>query len=319
MKKQNFQLIIPMAGIGERFKKLGFSIPKALIKIKDQPLLSFIDAQFGVPQNKLFICNVEHLQNDTFQMQSSINKFAPGSSIAGISPHKLGPVFSLISAEDQIIDDLPVLVSYCDCLSVFDMQLFQKEISNDHVDGIIFIYDGFHPSKIRSLYHAYIQEENGYVIDVKEKESFTNKPYLEKASSGIYYFSSGKILKDLCQNAYKNNISINGEFFVSLLFKELIKNGKKIKSFRVEKFINWGTPEDFLDYLEILKFHIFKKEFDNRNQINDINNFSCIEDVENFKKRFKKYQLYDKEHLDRDTVQDINNYWMPYIKKFCPI
>jgi NDP-sugar pyrophosphorylase family protein len=315
MKKQNFQLIIPMAGFGERFKKLGFVLPKSLIKINNRPLLSYIDSQFGSPKSKLFICSIEHLQNEIFQMQSALNKLAPEALIAPISPHKLGPVYSIICAEDHIDDDLPTIVSYCDCLSLFDIKLFEKAISESEIDGVIFTYKGFHPNKIRSLHYGYIEEKNDYVTDVREKESFTHEPYLESASSGIYYFRSGKILKRLCHNLYKNNISTNGEFFVSMLFKELLQNGNKIKSFRIDRFINWGTPEDLLDYLEVIKLNIFHGNHIMTTQKEGIDNFSCIEDVENLKKRFEKYKFYGQKHLNAEVTLEINNYWKLCLSK----
>jgi NDP-sugar pyrophosphorylase family protein len=315
MKKQNFQLIIPMAGFGERFKKLGFVLPKSLIEINNQPLLSYIDSQFGSPRRKLFICNIEHLKNEIFQMQSAINKLAPEGIIAAISPHKLGPVYSIICAEDKIDDDLPTIVSYCDCLSLFDIKLLEKAISESEIDGMIFTYEGFHPNKIRSLNYAYVLEKEGYVTDVKEKESFTDEPYLEKASAGIYYFSSGKLLKKLCHNLYKNNLSTNGEFFVSMLFKELIRKGNKIKSFKINNFISWGTPEDFLDYLEATKLNIFDGTPFQPTRKKDIDNFSSIEDVEILKKRFEKYDFYGQKHLNAEINQKINNYWKSCVYK----
>ena len=304
-----------MAGFGERFKKIGFSLPKSLIKIKNRPLISYIDSQFGIPKNKIFICNSEHLNNKTFQMKLLINEFVPEALIASINPHKLGPVYSLICAENYIHDDIPVIISYCDCLSIFDIQSFMNEISENDIDGIVFTYEGFHPNKIRSMQHAYIKEKNGYIINVKEKKPFTNDPYSEKASSGVYYFRSGKMLKELCRNAYKNNTSTNGEFFVSMLFKELIRNRKKIKSFNIDQFVNWGTPEDFLDYLESIKLYVLEESYVEFEQTEYLDNFSNFKDVETLKKRLESFKYYNQSNLNRETSQKISDYWKTCSKK----
>ena len=48
----------------------------------------------------------------------------------------------------------------------------------------------------------------------------------EYASSGTYYFSSGRILVDSFKDLMKNDLNINGEYYVSLCYKSIIKSGK---------------------------------------------------------------------------------------------
>ena len=49
--------IIPMAGLGSRFKNSNYILPKPLIKIKNKPM--FIQAAKSLPKSELniFICN----------------------------------------------------------------------------------------------------------------------------------------------------------------------------------------------------------------------------------------------------------------------
>ena len=83
---------------------------------------------------------------------------------------------------------------------------------------------------------------------VKEKESFTNDPRNEPASSGIYYFSSGKLLINFCKSLKEKKLSVNGEFFVSMIYKLMLKKKFYIKTFKIDHFLNLGKPEDYNDF-----------------------------------------------------------------------
>ena len=48
----------------------------------------------------------------------------------------------------------------------------------------------------------------------------------------------------------KNNIRVNNEFYVCPVFNEAIQDGKKIKTFHIEKMWGLGTPEDLEVFLD---------------------------------------------------------------------
>ena len=40
--KNKMQIIIPMSGFGERFKKEGYKVPKPLIEVNGKPIINYI-------------------------------------------------------------------------------------------------------------------------------------------------------------------------------------------------------------------------------------------------------------------------------------
>lgn len=56
------QIIIPMAGSGERFKQAGFPQIKPLVKVDDKPMIEYVINFFPGEEDFLFICNQEHLR-----------------------------------------------------------------------------------------------------------------------------------------------------------------------------------------------------------------------------------------------------------------
>ena len=196
----------------------------------------------------IFICNKNHLKNDDFKMYEIIKNYCPSGQIIGIEPHKLGPVHAVLAIKNLINNEEEIIVNYCDFSCYWDWNNFKDFIFRSSCDGAIPSYKGFHPHSLGTTNYAYIKEKNMWLNDIQEKKPFTDNRINEYASSGTYYFSKGKLLIDSFTSLIQNNISINGEFYVSLAFKELLKKSKNIAIYPLQHFFQWGTPEDLEEY-----------------------------------------------------------------------
>jgi hypothetical protein len=47
----------------------------------------------------------------------------------------------------------------------------------------------------------------------------------------------------------KNNLKVNGEFYIAPVYNEAIKDNKKIKTIHCDKFHCLGVPDDLETYL----------------------------------------------------------------------
>ena len=69
------------------------------------------------------------------------------------------------------------------------------------------------------------------------------------ATVGVYYWKKGSDYVSFAESMIKKNIRVNNEFYVCPVFNEAIKDGKKIKTFDIEKMWGLGTPEDLSIFL----------------------------------------------------------------------
>ena len=238
-----------MAGSGTRFLKKGFNTPKPFIKAGSKTFIEGVVNQFTKLEDVLFICNQKHLSKKIPNYTKKLKTIKKSSKILSIKPHKLGPVETLLKAENHVDKTKPVIISYCDCISIFDEAKFYSFLKrNKEVDGIIFYYSGFHPHLRRNQDHAYIKFKKEMVIDIREKQSFTSNPLNEPASSGVYYFSSGEKLISACKKIVEKKMHVKNEFFVSMLYKILIEDFNPVKGYKIDHFLNLGTPEDLQDF-----------------------------------------------------------------------
>ena len=64
------QIVIPMSGYGERFRRAGYEVPKPLIEVEESQLLHVIEL-FPGEVDFSFICSNEHLANPHYKMRES--------------------------------------------------------------------------------------------------------------------------------------------------------------------------------------------------------------------------------------------------------
>lgn len=242
------QIIIPMSGFGERFRKSGYTVPKPLIELEGKPIIAHVIEMFPGERDFIFICNNEHLFDPALNMRRILEKYCPTGRIVGIAPHKLGPVHAVLQVENMIDRNGPVIINYCDFTCYWDWEHFKRSMKASGCDGCIPAYKGFHPHSLGSTNYAYMLEEHGRVLDIQEKRPYTENRMEEFASSGTYYYRTGQIALDALESCVTNGLSLGGEYYVSLTYKSLLADGKKILVYPLQHFMQWGTPEDVAEY-----------------------------------------------------------------------
>lgn len=236
------KVIIPMAGTGNRFVEKGYNSPKPLIKVNNKRIIEYILDPFDDEDEIVFICNEQHIQ--TTDMNSVLKELRPNSTIVSMPNHKLGPVYTVKPFYDLINDDEEVMVSYCDNAFVWDKQLFVNHVQNNNYDGCILTHTGLHPHTLNSTKMAFLKTQNDLLLEIKEKECYTDDPLSEHASTGAYYFRKGSLLKKYFDLLIETNLNHNGEYYVTLVYNLLVKDNLRIGYFDTEFVTVFGTPEE---------------------------------------------------------------------------
>ncbi|MGD9810400.1 MAG: hypothetical protein AB7U35_03585 [Sphingobium sp.] len=243
------QIIVPMSGFGERFRRAGYTVPKPLIDVDGKPIIGHVIEMFPGEEDFLFICNRDHLNEPAYQMAETLRRFAPSGRIQGIAPHKRGPIGAVLDARHLIDPDRPVFVNYCDFSCYWDWQDFKKFTADATLDAAVPAYRGFHPHSLHGNSYAFIREKDGWLTDIQEKQAWTDDPMSEYASSGGYWFASGALCLSAFEEVLERDLNVNNEYYVSLAYKVLAERGSRIGVYELQHFMQWGTPADLEEYL----------------------------------------------------------------------
>jgi NDP-sugar pyrophosphorylase family protein len=243
------QIVIPMSGFGERFRRAGYQVPKPLIPVDGKPIIAHVVDMFPGENDFIFICNADHLANPEYRMSETLREIAPQGKIVGIPPHKLGPVNAVLLAARHIDPSKPTVVNYCDFSCYWDFVDFASFVQETDCDGCVPAYRGFHPHSLGSTFYAYMREDGRWMTEIQEKQPFTEEPLQEFASSGTYYFRSGELCLEILREQMAQDLNVNGEYYVSLAYNVLAARGGRTAIYELQHFMQWGTPQDLAEYL----------------------------------------------------------------------
>ena len=247
----DFQLVIPMSGIGSRFIAKGYTVPKFLIPVEGKTVIEHVLDMYPGFEDVLFIINESHANDENLKLTAFLQSLRKNVKVRVIPNHKLGPSWAVHCAKEDLDDTKVIVVNYCDFTCLWDLKDLYKLAANDLNNvGLIACYTGFQPHYLRSTHYAFVKtNENNLVLELREKEPYTNDPTTEWGSSGTYVFKNSDVLINAIDQQIDSDMSKFGEFFTSLTYLPLIQEGKKIEVLPLRKFMQWGTPEDFADYL----------------------------------------------------------------------
>jgi NDP-sugar pyrophosphorylase family protein len=292
------KIIIPMSGVGKRFKDVSYVLPKPLIVVNGKPIIQHVVEMFPGDHSFIFICNKNHL--DATHMKDVLLLLVPSALIIPVDTHSQGPVYATSLAYPYIKDEDEVMVSYCDYGMEFDFDGMCKQIYEGLYDGAVPSYTGFHPHLLhKNLYGGILTDGKGRILEYKEKYSFTEDPMQSHHSVGAYYFRNGKEFKQYGEELSNSAISINGEKYTSMVYYLYLRDGKKIFAPEVTKFMQWGTPTDLEEFESWSRY--FAKELDKEKGETSIpkerENLVKVpyeEGTENFKKSYTYWKDYFK-------------------------
>lgn len=236
-------VVIPMAGLGSRFAKVGYKKPKPFIDVNGLPMIERVLKNLQIPGAKYFlIANHEHVVRE----KALVNSIMRNYNVEFITVDKLteGTACTILFANKKINNDKPLLVANSDQIVDLDINLFIKDAQNRNLDGSILCFE--EKNKSNKWSYAKINEK-GLVTEVREKKAISSI-----ATVGIYFFNKGKLFVDGAIEMIVRNDRVNNEFYTCPVYNYLVKDDKDIGVYLIEsKDMNGiGTPEDLKLYLK---------------------------------------------------------------------
>ena len=231
-------VLIPMAGAGSRFQQAGYTFPKPLIDVEGKPMIQVIVDNLNIEANYIFVVQKEH--REKYNLDTLLNLITPNCKIVEVNGITEGAACTTLLAKEFIDNDLPLVMANSDQFVEWDSNEFMYKMNEQKVDGGILTFNSTHPK-----WSFAKVDESGYVTEVAEKN-----PISDIATVGVYYWARGSDYVKYAEQMIEKNIRVNNEFYVCPVFNEAVGDGKKVKTFNIEKMWGLGTPEDLKYYLE---------------------------------------------------------------------
>lgn len=240
-KNKNLNILIPMAGNGERFKKQGFKNPKPLIDVNGEPMIKKVVDSLNIDANYIFITKKDH--KEIYNLETVLNLICKNCQIIEIDYTTKGAACTTLLAESYINNDEPLIIANSDQYINWSSAEFLYKMQETDADASILTFNNSDPK------WSYAKtDETGFVTEVAEKRVIS-----EKATVGIYFWKKGSDYVKYAKKMIEDNKMVNNEFYVCPVFNEAIADNKRIITYDVDSMYGLGTPEDLNSYLKIIK------------------------------------------------------------------
>jgi len=224
-------IIIPIGGVGQRFKDEGYDMPKPLVNVLGKPMIYKVIENINISsEDNIHIVYHNHLKEYNFE--TLIKFYFPDKNISFTSLDYLtkGAAETVLKcletfSEDKIKENVLLL----DCDTFYEEDIISKYKSSKN-KNVIFYFNDTNPKPI----YSYINIDNNQrVIGIKEKIKTS-----DNANTGAYGFESGIELKEYCTEI----LGLNKELYTSCVYEKMLEDNKQIYGCEVEKFNCVGTP-----------------------------------------------------------------------------
>ncbi len=243
-------VVLPMAGRGQRFADEGYVLPKPLVPVDGQAMV--VKAVEALPKSSsyCFVClqslYAEGSVPDVLRQNFLHARFVPLDQVTE------GQACTVLLGTQALTDDercQPLLIGACDNGLVWDEDTFENLLKRQQPDAVLLTAKA-HPAALRHP-HAYgwvKADAEGRALAVQCKQSFQGDLKDQHAMTGAFYFKNTDTFEVAAKAMIEKNIRVNNEFYVDLVFSELLAQGKRVWVFDVAHYVCWGTPNDVRTY-----------------------------------------------------------------------
>ena len=141
--QDNLNVLIPMAGIGSRFKSQGYSFPKPLIDVMGRPMIEVVVRSLNISANYIFIVLKEHYEK--YNLKYLLRLIAPNCKIIQVHGITDGAACTTLQAKKLINNNQPLLIANSDQFLDWNSNEVMYSFQNEKIDGGIVTFESSHP------------------------------------------------------------------------------------------------------------------------------------------------------------------------------
>jgi len=262
-------LLFPMAGIGNRFAKEGYDLPKPMIPVSGRPMA--IQALSDLPNVEINRYILRDNISCKDQIIEDLKNVRDNSEFIILDQLTDGQATTCVQGSIDIEFEQPITIAACDNGMLYSNNDFNSIMEADDIDIVIWGARGY-PGAIRNR-HMYgwieMSQETKLVKSISVKKPLDD-PDNDPIVVGVFTFKKLSYFLDSVERMKNRKGTINNEYYVDTCINDAISLGMKCSMFEIDKYICWGTPGD-LSTFEYWQSCFHKWDSHPYNLINDPN------------------------------------------------
>lgn len=237
------KIVIPMAGLGTRLRPHTWSKPKQLVSVAGKAALDHVlDSVSSLPsETDIELINIVGYLGE--QIEAYIRAHYPEKKAHFVvQENPLGQSHAIQLAQEYLHG--PLLIVFADTLIQTDL----SQINNEPADAVVWV----RPVEDPRRFGVAEVGPDGWVHRLIEKpQDMSNN----LAIVGFYYFKHAEDLLDAIDEQIKRKTQLKGEYYLADAINILLERGLKMRTQKVDVWLDTGTAESLLETNRYLLSH----------------------------------------------------------------
>jgi glucose-1-phosphate thymidylyltransferase len=233
--ENTLKIVIPMAGLGTRLRPHTWSKPKQLVSVAGKAALDHVLDTFStIPKTyELELINIVGYLGDQIECYIQEN-YPQMKSYFVTQDDPRGQSHAIYLAREYLSG--PMLVVFADTLIETDLSILVE-----HPDeAMVWVKPVPDPRR----FGVAVADAEGWVTQLIEKpDDMSNN----LAVVGFYYFPRAEDLVSAIEEQMRRNRQLKGEFFLADAVNIMLERGLKMRTCKVDIWLDTGTPEALLE------------------------------------------------------------------------
>ena len=235
------QVVMPMGGLGQRFRTVGIDTPKPLIPVDGAPMfrkaLASIDAY---PGDQRVVAIIRSDDDAAWGIGDAIRAARSDTAIVHLEHNTRGAVDTVLHAREFLDPASPLMILDCDIAFVSDdyFAAIQRAMSGES-DAVLLSFRSTDPR------YSFAKVGDGRQVTATAEKN----PISDRALMGAYFFARADDFLSAADELMNRQLSAEtAEYFVSLVYNILIEGGKRVE-LATGTFYSFGTPDELDSYV----------------------------------------------------------------------
>ncbi len=243
MSKQTLKIAVPMAGLGTRMRPHTWNKPKPLVSIAGRTVLDYVLEQFDTVPDSFDVEYIFIIGPQGGQVKEFMEERYPEKKVHYVLQVEMrGQSDALYQAREYLTG--PMIMAFSDTLVGTDFSF----LANEQADGVAWVKAVPDPRR----FGVAETDADGWVKRLIEKPKDISNNLVVV---GFYYFRSAERLMAAIEEQVRRNITLKNEYFLADANNIMLGDGTRVRTEKVDLWLDAGTPETVLDTNRYLLEH----------------------------------------------------------------